>query len=87
MWSHKPITDPSPYSFYSPRSFHRATTSELSRDWTATHELSHMLLPYVASRDRWLSESLASYYQNVLRARDGRLAPVLFQPRPPLERQ
>ena len=45
----------------------------LRRDWTATHELSHMLLPYVASRDRWLSEGLASYYQNVLRARDGRL--------------
>jgi hypothetical protein len=43
-------------------------------DWTATHELSHMLLPYVTSRDRWLSEGLASYYQNVLRARDGRLS-------------
>ena len=46
---------------------------ELLSDWTATHELSHMLLPYVSSRDRWLSEGLASYYQNVLRARDGRL--------------
>jgi hypothetical protein len=49
------------------------TLDELNRDWTATHELSHMLLPYVSSRDRWLSEGLASYYQNVLRARDGRL--------------
>lgn len=47
---------------------------ELNDDWTATHELSHMLLPYVASSDRWLSEGLASYYQNVLRARDGRLS-------------
>jgi hypothetical protein len=47
--------------------------SEFRSDWTATHELSHMLLPYVSSRDRWLSEGLASYYQNVLRARDGRL--------------
>ena len=43
-------------------------------DWTATHELSHMLLPYVTRYDRWLSEGLASYYQNVLRARDGRLS-------------
>jgi len=43
-------------------------------DWTATHELSHMLLPYVSRNDRWLSEGLASYYQNVLRARDGRLS-------------
>lgn len=47
--------------------------SDFRSDWTATHELSHMLLPYVSSRDRWLSEGLASYYQNILRARDGRL--------------
>jgi len=46
---------------------------EFRADWTATHELSHMLLPMVSSRDRWLSEGLASYYQNVLRGRDGRL--------------
>ncbi|MGI9264611.1 MAG: hypothetical protein ACR2QU_06770 [Gammaproteobacteria bacterium] len=43
--------------------------SEFREDWTATHELSHMLLPYVGRRDAWLSEGLASYYQNVLRAR------------------
>jgi hypothetical protein len=47
--------------------------AEFDRDWTATHEFSHLLLPYVAWNDRWLSEGLASYYQNVLRARDGRL--------------
>lgn len=47
---------------------------ELRKDWTATHEFSHFLLPYVGSDDRWLSEGLASYYQNVLRARDGRLS-------------
>jgi hypothetical protein len=46
---------------------------EFRGDWTATHELSHLLLPLVSSRDRWFSEGLASYYQNVLRARDGRL--------------
>jgi len=44
---------------------------EFRDDWTATHELSHMLLPYVARRDAWLSEGIASYYQNVLRARAG----------------
>lgn len=48
--------------------------NRLREDWTATHELSHMLLPYVTRSDRWLSEGLASYYQNVLRARDGRLS-------------
>lgn len=49
---------------------------EFRADWTATHELSHMLLPMVSSRDRWLSEGLASYYQNVLRGRDGRLEEI-----------
>ncbi len=46
----------------------------LRDDWTAIHELSHLLLPYVSRSDRWLSEGLASYYQNLLRARDGRLS-------------
>jgi predicted metalloprotease with PDZ domain len=46
----------------------------LRDDWHATHEFSHLLLPYVSRSDRWLSEGLASYYQNVLRARDGRLS-------------
>ena len=46
---------------------------EFTSDWTATHEFSHMLIPYISNRDRWLSEGLASYYQNVLRARNGRL--------------
>ncbi len=45
--------------------------SEFREDWTATHELSHMLLPYVGRGDAWLSEGFASYYQNVLRARAG----------------
>ncbi|MFP6835755.1 MAG: hypothetical protein VB948_06555 [Pseudomonadales bacterium] len=40
-------------------------------DWTATHEFSHLLLPYISSRDRWISEGFASYYQNVLLARRG----------------
>ncbi len=47
---------------------------EFNADWTAAHEFSHLLLPYVSRSDRWLSEGLASYYQNVLRARDGRLS-------------
>lgn len=43
----------------------------LIEDWTATHEFSHLLHPYFGSRGRWLGEGLASYYQNVLRARVG----------------
>lgn len=41
-------------------------------DWTATHELSHMMLPYLRTGQRWLSEGFAQYYQNVLLARAGR---------------
>ncbi len=44
---------------------------EWRHDWTAVHELSHLLLPYISRRDAWLSEGFASYYQNVLRARAG----------------
>jgi hypothetical protein len=44
---------------------------ELDADWTAVHELSHLLLPYVISTDAWLSEGAASYFEHVLRARAG----------------
>lgn len=44
---------------------------DLLADWTATHEFSHLLLPYVRSREKWVSEGFASYYQNVLLARRG----------------
>ncbi|HEX2138823.1 MAG TPA: hypothetical protein VHG33_03830 [Woeseiaceae bacterium] len=40
-------------------------------DWTATHEFSHLMLPYLASEHRWVSEGFAQYYQNVLLARSG----------------
>lgn len=40
-------------------------------DWTATHEFSHLLLPYVSARQRWISEGFAQYYQNLLLARAG----------------
>ncbi|MDA1074318.1 MAG: hypothetical protein O3A63_06095 [Proteobacteria bacterium] len=40
-------------------------------DWTATHEFAHLLLPYVRSDQKWISEGFAGYYQNVLLARRG----------------
>ncbi len=40
-------------------------------DWTATHEFAHLLLPYIDSKQKWISEGFASYYQNVLLARRG----------------
>lgn len=50
-----------------------AEQQALLDDWTLVHELSHLLHPYLHTRGRWLSEGLASYYQNVLRARVGLL--------------
>jgi hypothetical protein len=49
---------------------------EFADDWTAVHELSHLLHPYLGDRGTWLAEGLATYYQNVLRARSGLLTPV-----------
>ena len=40
--------------------------------WTATHEFSHLMLPYVHRDYRWISEGFAQYYQNILQARAGR---------------
>lgn len=45
---------------------------EFIDDWTATHELSHCLLPMINRDDAWLSEGLATYYQYILMGRDGR---------------
>ncbi|MCF7992730.1 MAG: hypothetical protein K9M02_19990 [Thiohalocapsa sp.] len=42
-------------------------------DWVLVHELSHLLHPPMRGSGRWLYEGLASYYQNVLRARAGLL--------------
>ena len=50
-----------------------ATLQQLRDDWTAVHELSHLFHPYLGAEGRWLAEGLASYYQNVLRARIGLL--------------
>ena len=46
---------------------------ELISDWTAFHELSHLLLPYRGYGNIWLSEGLATYYQNIIQARAGLL--------------
>ncbi|MCQ4164241.1 hypothetical protein NM961_05900 [Tahibacter sp. P2K] len=47
---------------------------DLNADWTAVHEFSHWAHPYLADGGAWLAEGLASYWQNVLRARAGLLS-------------
>ena len=50
----------------------QATATALEKDWVLPHELAHLLHPYLGrGRGRWLAEGLASYYQNILRARLG----------------
>jgi len=46
--------------------------AEYYDDWTATHEFSHLMLPYLHGGQRWISEGFAQYYQNVLLLRAGR---------------
>jgi hypothetical protein len=48
-----------------------ATVDQLEADWVAVHELSHLWLPRLYPEDRWLSEGIATYLQEVLRARCG----------------
>jgi predicted metalloprotease with PDZ domain len=47
---------------------------EFKDDWTAAHELSHMLVPYIDRDELWLSEGIASYYQNVARGKAGMIS-------------
>lgn len=46
------------------------------RDWVAIHELSHLFHPHLGARGAWLAEGLATYLQDVLRARSGLLTPA-----------
>lgn len=43
----------------------------LDDEWIAVHEMSHLAIPFVSLGEPWLSEGLATWYQNVLRARAG----------------
>jgi len=50
---------------------HDRPLEDFLSDWTATHEFSHLMLPYVDRRHRWISEGFAQYYQNILLSRAG----------------
>jgi hypothetical protein len=44
---------------------------DLATDWVSVHELSHLLTPTLDPDDAWFGEGIATWYQNVLRARAG----------------
>lgn len=52
----------------------RATLADFRASWTLTHELVHLAHPYLGDEGRWIAEGLATWYQNVLRARAGRIS-------------
>ena len=45
--------------------------AEFYQEWAPVHEFSHLMLPYLDRKQRWISEGFAQYYQNVLLARAG----------------
>lgn len=51
-----------------------STRPGFERDWVAVHEFSHFLHPATDPGATWLTEGLATYYQEVLRARSGALS-------------
>jgi hypothetical protein len=48
-----------------------AREATLVSDWVLAHELSHLWFPFIDRDHAWLSEGLATYLQEVLRARGG----------------
>jgi hypothetical protein len=47
----------------------------LTEDWTALHELLHLIHPTFIPRTPWISEGLATYFTEFARSRSGRKSP------------
>lgn len=41
----------------------RYSSADFIADWTAPHELVHLLFPYLGEQARWFAEGVASYFQ------------------------
>ena len=52
-----------------------AERQALVSDWVAVHEMTHLGAPFVSRDESWLTEGLATYYQEVLRGRAGLQSP------------
>ncbi len=48
-----------------------ATTRDLYGDWILTHELFHLGFPSFIDEGKWLDEGLATYFEPLIRARQG----------------
>ena len=52
---------------------HRYPVKQFLDDWTAYHEVSHLLLPFINRSDAWVSEGFASYWQYLLMVDSGQI--------------
>jgi hypothetical protein len=59
-WAHTDKSEGRSVHFYVNTAY---SEQDFKEDWTASHELSHLIFPYVGSSGRWFSEGLASYVQ------------------------
>ncbi len=48
-----------------------AAEKDFIMDWTAYHELAHLLIPFVDRKSAWMSEGLSSYYQYLIMGKAG----------------
>ena len=60
-WAHTDKMNVPSVHFYVNSTQH--SLAEFNRDWTASHELSHLLFPYLGRRGMWFAEGIASYLQ------------------------
>lgn len=59
-WAHTRRTNKPGVDFYVDPSYSLDT---FRRDWTAAHEISHLILPYLGYRNAWFAEGFASFMQ------------------------
>lgn len=52
----------------------RYSLAAFKSDWTAPHELAHLLLPYLGEDSRWFAEGIASYLQYPIMYASGTLS-------------
>lgn len=53
------------------------TEEALHDDWVAVHEVLHLGMPGFEDASKWLSEGFSTYYEPLLRAKAGMLAPTM----------
>lgn len=71
-WAHTWRGRPQSVHFHVDTAF---STRSFRHDWTAPHELSHLILPYLGENHAWFAEGFASYLQYPVMQAMGVLSP------------